>query len=155
MTAKISANRVLGDITAAGAAASWKIANVVLDKWGLTYAGPDLRGFGNLGDGAGFLYASSSGLVFNGRPANAGVATTQSCRVFEEDADQINQNGGQTDSRTNNRVKVARWSVSEAAVVRASETKPNRICKSDDVIDCSRRDVDERTRRDFDESDYK
>ena len=50
MTVKDSAERVLGDIAAAGATAAWNIANVVLDGCGLTHAGADLQGFGNLGD---------------------------------------------------------------------------------------------------------
>ena len=69
---------MLDNITAAGANATLKIANGVLDGCGLTNARADLQGFGNLGDGALSLYASNSGLVFNGRFANAGVATTQS-----------------------------------------------------------------------------
>ena len=81
MTAKDSADGVLGDIAAAGATAAWNIANVVLDGCGLTRAGADLQGFGNLGDRAGPLYASSSGPVSNGRFANARIATTQSRRL--------------------------------------------------------------------------
>ena len=57
MTAKDSADGVLGDLTAAVATAAWKIANVVLGGCGLTHAGADLQGFGNLGDGVGPLYA--------------------------------------------------------------------------------------------------
>ena len=52
MTAKDSADGLLGDLTAAGATAAWKIANVVLGGCGLTHAEADLQGFGNLGDGA-------------------------------------------------------------------------------------------------------
>ena len=59
VTAKDSADGVLGDIAAAGATAAWNIANFVLDKCRLSHAGADLQGFGNLGDGAGPLYASS------------------------------------------------------------------------------------------------
>ena len=153
MTAKDSADGVLGDIAAAGANAAWNIANFMLDGCGLTHAGADLQGFGILGDGAGPLYASSSGPVTNGRPANAGIATTQSRRLPKTDADQINKEGRNTDSRTNKRAKVAQWSVSEAAVARAAGKKPKRSGKSDDVLDGSRRDVDERTRRYLDESD--
>ena len=153
MTAKDSADGVLSDIAAAGATAAWNIANVVLDGCRLTHAGADLQGFGNLKDRAGPLYASSSGPVSNGRFANAGVATTQSCRLPKEDADQIIKEGRNTDSRTNKRAKVAKWAVSEAAVARAAGKKPKRSCKFDDVLDGSRRDVDERTRRDLDESD--
>ena len=36
MTAKDSADEVLGDIAAAGATAAWNIANFVLDGFGLT-----------------------------------------------------------------------------------------------------------------------
>ena len=151
MTTKDSADLVLGDIAAAGATAAWNIANFVLDGCRLSYAEAVLQGFGNLGDGAGPLYASFSGPVSNGRFANAGVAITQSRRLPKEDADQINKEGLNTDSRTNKRAKVAKWSVSEAAVARAGILK--RVSKSDDVLDGRRLDVDERTRRHFDESD--
>ena len=87
MTEKDSADGVLGDLTAAGATAAWKIANVVLGGCGLTHAGADLQLFGNLGSGAGPLNAANSGPVFNGRLANAGVATTQSCNMPKENAD--------------------------------------------------------------------
>ena len=153
MTAKDSADGVLGDIAAAGATAASNIANVVLNGCGLTHAGADMQGFGNLGDRAKPLYSSSSGPVSNRRFANAGVATTQSRRLPKKDADQINKEGRNTDSRTNKRAKVAKWSVSEAAVARGVDKKPKRSFKSDDDLDGSRRDVDERTRRDLDEAD--
>ena len=153
MTAKDSSDGVLGDIAAAGATAAWNIANVVLDGCGFTHAGADLQGFQNLGDRAGPVYASSSGPVSNGRLANAGVATSQSRCLPKEDPDQINKEGRNTDSRTNKRAKVAKWSVSEVAVARAVGKKPKRSFKSDDDLDGSRRYVDERTRRDLDESD--
>ena len=153
MTAKDSADGVLGDISAACATAAWNIANVVLDKCGLIHAGADLQGFGNLKDRAWPFDASSSGQVSNGRFANAGVATTQSRRLPKKDADQINKKNRNTDSRTNKRAKVAKWSVSEAAVARAVGKKPKRSFKSDEDLDGNRRDVDERTRRDLDESD--
>ena len=75
MTAKDSADGVLGDLTAAGATAAWKIANVVLGGCELTHAGADLQKFKNLGDGDGLMYASNSGPVSNGLPANAEVVT--------------------------------------------------------------------------------
>ena len=152
MTAKDSADGLLGDLTAAGATAAWKIANVVLGGCGLNHAGADLQGFGNLGDGAKPLDASNSGPISNGRLTNAGVATTQSCGLPKENADQIKEGDCQTDPRTNKRAKVAKWTVSEAAAVRATG-KLKRVSKSDDVLDGRRRDVDERTRRDIDESD--
>ena len=145
MTAKDSADRVLGDIAAAGATAAWNIANFVLDAYGLTHAGADLQGFGNLGDGAGPLYASNFGPVSNGRPANAGIATTQSRRMPKEDADQIKEGDRQTDPRTSKRAKVAKWAVSEAAAARATGKKLKRVSKSDHVLDGCRRDVDART----------
>ena len=89
VTAKDSADGVFGDIAKAGATAGWNIANYVMDGCRLTHAGANLQGFGNLGDGSGPLYASSSGPVSSRRPANAGVATTQSRRLPKEDADQI------------------------------------------------------------------
>ena len=102
MTAKDSADGVLGDLTAAGATAAWKIANVVLGKCGLTQAGVDLQGFGILEDGAKLLYASNSGPVSNGGLANAGVVTTQSFDVPKEKADRVKQSDRQTNHLTNN-----------------------------------------------------
>ena len=101
MTAKDSADGVLGDLTAAGATAAWKIANVVLGGCGLTHAGANLQRFGNLGDQAKPLYASSSGPVSNRRLANAGVATTQCYSVPKENADQIKEGDHLTDSQRN------------------------------------------------------
>ena len=91
MTAKDSADGLLGDIAAAGATAAWDIANFVLDGCGLTHTGADLQGFEYLQDGAGPLYASNSGPVSNGRPANAGVAPTQCRRLPKENADQVKE----------------------------------------------------------------
>ena len=71
----------------------------------------------------------------------------------KEDANQINKEGCQTDSRTNTRAKVAKLEISEVAAARADGKKTKREFKSDDVLDGGRRDVDERTRRDLDESD--
>ena len=76
--AKDSADGVLGDISAAGTSAAWKIVNFVLDGCGLTHAGSILQGVGNVGDGAGPLYVSSTGQGSSGRFTNAGVITTQS-----------------------------------------------------------------------------
>ena len=84
MTAKDTANGVLGDIAAAGATAAWNIATVFLDGCKLTHAGANLQKFGNLEDGAGPLSASSSNPVSSRLPANAGVATTQSCRMLKK-----------------------------------------------------------------------
>ena len=124
-----------------------------MDGCGLTHAGANLQGFGNLGDGTGALYASSSGPVSSRRPSNAGVASTQCRRLSKEDADQINKEGRQTDPRTNKRDKVAKWAISEAATARADGKKTKRVSKSDDVLAGGRGDVDERTRRDLDKSD--
>ena len=71
----------------------------------------------------------------------------------KEDADQINDEGRQTDSRTIKRSKVAKWAVLESASACLVGQKPKRSCKSNDVLDGDRRDVDERTRRVLDESD--
>ena len=120
VTAKDSEDGVFGDLTAAGATAAWKIANVVLGGCGLTHAGADLQKFGNLGDGAGPLYASNSGPVSNGRLAKAGVATTQNCGLPKENANQIKEGDCQTDFRTNKRAKVAKWTGSEVAAARAT-----------------------------------
>ena len=91
--------------------------------------------------------------VTSRRPANAGVATTQSRRLPKENADQINKDGSQTDHRSNKRAMVAKWAVSEAAAARADGKKTKRVSKSDDVFDGGLRDVDERTRRDLDDFD--
>ena len=152
VTAKDSADGVLGDLTAAGATADWKIANVMLSGCGLNHAGADLQGFRNLGNGAKPLYASNSGPISNGHLANAGVATTQSCSLPKENADQIKESNRQTDPRTNKRAKVAKWTVSEAAAARATG-KLKHVSTSDDVLDGRRRYVDEHTRQDLDESD--
>ena len=112
MTAKDSTDGVLENIAAVSANAALNIANFVLHWCGLTHAGTDLQRFGNLGDKAGPLYASSSGPVTNGRPANAGVATTQSRRLPKKDTNQINKESRQTDPRTINRANVAKWTVS-------------------------------------------
>ena len=50
--------------------------------------GADREGFGNFRNVAGPLYASNSGSVSSRRPANAGAATTQSCLLPKENADQ-------------------------------------------------------------------
>ena len=141
---------MLGDIAAAGANAAWNIANCVLDGCGLTHARANLQGVGNVVDGVGLLYLSTTGPGSSGRFANAGVETTQSRRMPKEYADQINDNGRQTDSRTNKRFKVAESAVSKAASARLVETSPKRSCKSNDVLYYDCRDVDERTRRDLD-----
>ena len=98
MTAIDSAHKLLGEIAAAGVTAAWNIANLVLDGCGNTHAAADLRGFGNLRDGSGPLCVTSSGTVSSGLAANAGVATSQSCRLPKEDADQINKEGRLTDT---------------------------------------------------------
>ena len=153
MTENDSADGVFGDIAAAGGTSAWNIANFVMDGCGLTHAGANLQRSGYLGDGTGPLYASSFDPVSSRRPANAGVATTQRCRLPKKDADQINKEGCQTDPLTNKRAKVTKWAVTEAAAARADGKKTKRVLKSDDVLDGGRRDVDERTRRDLDESD--
>ena len=153
MTAKDSADGVLGDIAAAGASAAWNIANFVLDGCGLIHAGADQQRFGNLGNGAKPLYASNSGPDSNGRPTNAGVASTQSRRLPKDNADHVKKGDRQTDPRTNKRAKVAKWTVSKAAAARVAGKKLKRVSKSDDMLDGSRRDVDERTGRNLDESD--
>ena len=141
------------EFASASANATWNIVNFVMDKCGLILAWANLQGFGNLGDGAGPLYASFSGLIKSRRPSNAGVATSHSRRLPKEDVYKINKEGRQTDSRTNKSTKVAKWAVSEAAAARADGKKTKRVSKYDDVLGGGRRDVDERTRRDLDESD--
>ena len=140
-------------IAAAGANAAWNIANFVLDGCVLTNAEANLQAVGNVGDGAGPMYALTTGPGSSVRFANAGVASTQSRRMAKEDTDQINDEGRQTDSRTNKRSKVAKWAVSEVASASLVGKKPKRSCKSNDVLNADRREVDERTWRVLDESD--
>ena len=78
VTATYLADGMLANITAAGATAAWNIANFVLHGCKLTHAEADLHRVGNLGNEAGIMHALNSGPVFNGGPANAEVATTQS-----------------------------------------------------------------------------
>ena len=81
MTAKDSADGVLRDIAEAGATEAWNIANFFMDKCVLTHAGATMRGFLNLGDRVGLMYASNSGRVSKGRPAKAGVAPKQTLYI--------------------------------------------------------------------------
>ena len=97
MTAKDSADGVLGNLTAAGATAAWWIANVVLDGCGLTHVAADLQGFGNLVNGAVPLYVYHSGQVTKGRPLNAGFATTHGRLLSKDNSDQIKEGDCQTD----------------------------------------------------------
>ena len=98
-----------------------------MDRCRLTHAGANLQGFGNLGDKAGPLYASFSCPVSSRRFPNAGVSTTQSRRLPQEDADQIYKDGRQTDPWTNKRAKVAKWAVSKAATARADGKMTKRV----------------------------
>ena len=143
----------LGDITATGGNKALNIANFVLDGCGLTHAGADLQGLGNLGNGAGSLYASFSGLVTLEHLLNARLAITQSRRLPKIDANQINKENRKTDPRTNKRVKVDKLTISEAAPTYVTEEKLKRVSKFDDVLDGCRRDVNMRTRRDLDKFD--
>ena len=115
MTAKDSADGVLGDIAAAGATGAHNIANFLLDGCGLARAGADLQGLGNLGNGNGPIHVveRTSVPVSTGRPAYAGGASKQSRRLPKEDADQINQeeSGHSSDPLTKERAKVAKWAV--------------------------------------------
>ena len=96
MTAKDSADGVLGDIAAAGASAAHNIANFLLDGCGLTRAGADLQGLKNLGseDGPIHVVERTSVPVSTGRPTHAGGASKQSRRLPKEDADKIKEKSG-------------------------------------------------------------
>ena len=147
---------MLGDIAAAGATAAHNIANFLLDGCGLTRAGADLQGFGNLGsgDGPNHVVKRTSIPVSTGRPTHAGGASKQSSRLPKEDADKIKEeNGHIADPGTKERAMVAKRAVLEAAATLGIGQNHKRVCKSDDVLDGCRRDVDERTRRDPDEAD--
>ena len=84
VTATYLADGMLANITAAGATAAWNIANFVLDGCGFTHAEANLHGVRNVGDGAGPLYASTTGPGSSERFAIAAVATTQSRRLPKE-----------------------------------------------------------------------
>ena len=99
------------------------------------------------------MYALFSDTVKNGRPANAWVAITDCRRLPKEDGEQLKKCDFQPDSRTNKRVKVDKWAVSEAAAGCVTG-KLKRLFKFNEMLNGCRRDVDERTRRDLDESDY-
>ena len=96
-----TADGVPGEIAAAAATAVHSFANFVLDQCKLTHARAYLHGFANSGNGAGLFYARISGPVSSGRHANAGVANTQSRRLFKEDADQIKKGGTVTNFKIN------------------------------------------------------
>ena len=93
---------MLKNIAAAGASAAWNIANFVLDGCKLTYVKANLEKVGNVGDGVGPMYASTTGPCSSGRLSSGGVATTQSRCLFNKDADQINDDCRQTDLLTIN-----------------------------------------------------
>ena len=106
VTAKNSADEVLGDIAADGAIAALNISNFVLAGCRLTHVAADLQGFGNFEGEAGPLYASKSCPVVNGGTANAGVALKQSRRLPKNNEDQVQDSDCQTDPRMNTRVTV-------------------------------------------------
>ena len=62
---------MLGDLAAACATAAWNLANVELEKCGLTHAEAGLNKFVNFGHEAGILYDSNFDSVLIGRFANA------------------------------------------------------------------------------------
>ena len=154
MTGKDLTDGLFGDIAAVGANAVHNVANYLLDKCGLSYAGANLQGFGDLGDGARPDYASTSGPVSSGQTAHAGSATTQKRRRPKEERLSGEEEGdSQADPWTNKRSKVAEWAVSKAAAARVAGKQAKREHMSDDVLDGGRRDVDERTKRDIYKSD--
>ena len=99
------------------------------------------------------MHASNSGPVCDGRPTIAGVASTLSLRLFKENADHVKEGDPQTDLWTKQSVKVAKWTVSEAAAARVTGKKLKRVFKSKDVLDGCRRYEDEGTRHNLYESD--
>ena len=86
----------------------------------------------------------NSGPVFKERPTNAEVASTQSHRLFNENANQVKEGDSQTNPWTNTRAKVFKWKVSVAAFARVTEKRLKRVSKSDNMFDGCRRDVDKR-----------
>ena len=116
MTAKDSADGVLGHIAAAGATAAHNIANFLLDGCELTRAGADLQRLGNLGSGDGPFHVVTSVPVSTVRATHAGSASKQSRRLPNEDADKNKEESGHiVDPQTKERAKVAKRAVSEAA----------------------------------------
>ena len=156
MTANDSA--VLGDIAAAGATAAHNIANFLLEGCGLTRAGADLQGLGNLGSGdVPFNVVERTSDLVSTKPFKLFDSVFNGCgrRLPKENANQIKKEESWhlADPRTNKRAKVAKWAVSKASATRGSGKELKRVCKSDDVLDNGRCDVDERTRRHPDEAD--
>ena len=86
ITAKDSANGVLGDIAAISVTAALNIANFVIDGCGFTYARANLQKFVTKP-----LYVLFFSSVSKWRFANAGVRSTQSRRLLKENANQINE----------------------------------------------------------------
>ena len=91
MTAKDSADGVLGEIAAGGGTEAHNIANFLLDGSGLTRAGADLQGHGNLGSGHVCFHVVEriSVPISTGRPAHAGGASKQRRQVPKKEADKI------------------------------------------------------------------
>ena len=153
MTAKDSTDEVFGDIAAAGATAAKNIANYVMDGCRLTHAGANLQGFENLRDGAGPLYASSSGSVSNRRFPNVGVATTQGRRLPKKTRIKSTKTAVKPIFRRINAPRFQNGQYQKLQPPALTEKKTKRVSKSDDVFDGGRRHVNEQTQRDLDDSD--
>ena len=158
MTAKDSADGVHGDIAAAGATAAHNIANFLLDGCGLTRAGADLQGLGNLGSGdkpTHVVERTSDPVSTKPFKLSQSVFKESGRRLPKENANQLKKEESchLADPRTKKRAKVAKRAISEAAATLEIGQKHKRVCKSDDVLDGCRHEVDECTRRDPDKAD--
>ena len=115
MTAKDSADGVLGDIFADGATAAHNIANYLLEICRLTRAGADLQKLGNLGneDGPIHVVKRTSVPVSTERPTHAGGASKQRSRLPNQNSNQINKeiSSHLADPQTIKNVKVAKLAV--------------------------------------------
>ena len=152
MTLNDSADGVFGDFAAPGGLSVLNIANFVINECGLTHAEANLQGFGNLKNRAGPLYASSFGPFSCRRLANAGVATTQSCRLPKEDANQLTNRAVTPIFGRINALKLTNGRFQKLQPPSLTDRR-KRLSISDDLNYGGRRDLDERTRRDLDDSD--
>ena len=84
MTAKDSSDGLLGDIAAVVANAVNSFTTYLLDGCGLSHGGANLQGFGNYGDGAGYVSGSASTRATSECTTHAVSATTQNSRRPKE-----------------------------------------------------------------------
>ena len=154
MTARISADWVLGENVAAVGFAAHNIVNLLLDQCKLTRSGANLQKLVNLESGNGFfnvvelLYVS----VSTGRFADAGGASKISLFLQNKNADQnkTTQSNLSFDEKTRKGCQMC--SISNCSNSPCLKKKI-RVPKFNDGFDNGRHNVDLSTRRDPDETD--